>query len=315
MCSRRPSIPADIPDKSGRLTHPRWAGWHSMRSLGLTSLRCGRGNARAARPCIGCEDDGLDSDSRRDVCQRRSAGEPGERPVRASTVGRADPRPAPGGRACGRRPIRGTLRARLPRPCRPRVRRARVGEHRLPDRLHHQDDDRRSRSCSSGKRGDIDLDAPASDYLRAYRLILRDPRFRQPTIRHLLTHTAGIPDARHLTDLLHFDSGPWDGRPPIFSVPFGDALPSLGDLLPGWPGSRRRSGLGLRVQQSHLRDAGPDRRGRQRAAPGPIPPRARLRATGHAGHRPHPYSVVSQPVSPPDTPWETRGRWLVPDLD
>ena len=77
--------------------------------------------------------------------------------------------------------------------------------------------------------GLIDLDAPASDYLRAYRLILRDPRFRQPTIRQLLTHTAGIPDARHLTDLLHFDWGPWDARPPIFSVPFGDALPSLGE--------------------------------------------------------------------------------------
>ena len=77
--------------------------------------------------------------------------------------------------------------------------------------------------------GLIDLDAPAGDYLRAYRLILRDPRFRQPTIRQLLTHTAGIPDARHFTDLLHFDWGPWDARPPIFSVPFGDVLPSLGD--------------------------------------------------------------------------------------
>jgi len=77
--------------------------------------------------------------------------------------------------------------------------------------------------------GLIDLDAPAGDYLRAYRLILRDPGFRQPTIRHLLTHTAGIPDARRFSDLLHFDWGPWDARPPIFSVPFGDPMPSLGD--------------------------------------------------------------------------------------
>jgi len=77
--------------------------------------------------------------------------------------------------------------------------------------------------------GLIDLDAPAGDYLRAYRLILRDPHFRQPTIRQLLTHTAGIPDARHFRDLLHFDWGPWDARPPIFSVPFGDVLPSLGE--------------------------------------------------------------------------------------
>jgi WS/DGAT/MGAT family acyltransferase len=77
--------------------------------------------------------------------------------------------------------------------------------------------------------GLIDLDAPASGYLRAYRLVLRDTGFRQPTIRHLLTHTAGIPDARHVRDLLHLAWGPWDARPPIFSVPFGHQLPSLGD--------------------------------------------------------------------------------------
>ena len=77
--------------------------------------------------------------------------------------------------------------------------------------------------------GRIDLDAPADEYLRAYRLIRRSNRFRQPTIRHLLTHTAGIPDARHFRDLLHFGWGPWDARPPIFSVPFGESLPALGD--------------------------------------------------------------------------------------
>lgn len=77
--------------------------------------------------------------------------------------------------------------------------------------------------------GLVDLDAPATDYLRAYRLVVRNRAFQQPTIRHLLTHTAGIQDARHLTDLLHVEWGPWDARPPIFSVPFGNALPALAD--------------------------------------------------------------------------------------
>ena len=77
--------------------------------------------------------------------------------------------------------------------------------------------------------GLIDLDRPAIEYLHSYRLVLRDPAFSQPTVRHLLTHTAGIPDARRLTDLLHFGWGPWDGRPPTFSVPIGETLPPLGD--------------------------------------------------------------------------------------
>ena len=79
------------------------------------------------------------------------------------------------------------------------------------------------------EQGLIDLDAPAGDYLRAYPLAPRQPGFRPPTVRHLLTHTAGIPDARHVTDLLHFAWGPWDARPPIHSVPFGQTLPPLAD--------------------------------------------------------------------------------------
>jgi CubicO group peptidase (beta-lactamase class C family) len=38
------------------------------------------------------------------------------------------------------------------------------------------------------ERGLIDLDAPASGYLRAYRLIPARPGFRPVTLRHLLTH-------------------------------------------------------------------------------------------------------------------------------
>jgi CubicO group peptidase (beta-lactamase class C family) len=77
--------------------------------------------------------------------------------------------------------------------------------------------------------GLIDLDAPVGEYLRAFRLRQRDADFRPPTLRHLLTHTSGIPDARHLADLLHVTWGPWDGRPPVHSVPFGRRLSTLAD--------------------------------------------------------------------------------------
>jgi CubicO group peptidase (beta-lactamase class C family) len=75
------------------------------------------------------------------------------------------------------------------------------------------------------ERGLVDLDAPANEHLRAYPLISNG--FRPATVRHLLTHTAGIPDALHFADLLHFSWGPFEGRPPVASVPFGEQLPSL----------------------------------------------------------------------------------------
>jgi CubicO group peptidase (beta-lactamase class C family) len=75
------------------------------------------------------------------------------------------------------------------------------------------------------EQGRVDLDVPAKEYLRAYRLV--ENGFRPPTVRHLLTHTAGIPDMRHASDLLHAGLTPDDGRPPLLSVPVGEALPSL----------------------------------------------------------------------------------------
>ncbi|WP_324199057.1 serine hydrolase domain-containing protein [Nocardia amamiensis] len=47
------------------------------------------------------------------------------------------------------------------------------------------------------ERGRIDLDAPASEYLRAYRLVPADPSFGPVTVRHLLTHTSGIGETAH----------------------------------------------------------------------------------------------------------------------
>jgi CubicO group peptidase (beta-lactamase class C family) len=52
------------------------------------------------------------------------------------------------------------------------------------------------------EQGLVDLDAPASDYLRAYRLIPAKPGFRPATLRHLLTHTAGVRAVRNPVDLL-----------------------------------------------------------------------------------------------------------------
>ena len=52
------------------------------------------------------------------------------------------------------------------------------------------------------ERGLIDLDAPANDYLRAYKLVPARDSYRPATVRHLLTHTAGIREVLHLSGLL-----------------------------------------------------------------------------------------------------------------
>jgi CubicO group peptidase (beta-lactamase class C family) len=48
--------------------------------------------------------------------------------------------------------------------------------------------------CEQGR---LDLDAPAGDYLRAYRLLPAKASFRPATVRDLLTHTAGVPQMPH----------------------------------------------------------------------------------------------------------------------
>jgi CubicO group peptidase (beta-lactamase class C family) len=80
--------------------------------------------------------------------------------------------------------------------------------------------------------GLVDLDVPASDYLRTFRLIPAKPSFR-PTIRHLLTHTAGVGYWRRLSDLLQpgvgasGSSSHWGWRTPTSFAPTASAL--------GWP--------------------------------------------------------------------------------
>ena len=71
------------------------------------------------------------------------------------------------------------------------------------------------------ERGFVDLDAPASRYLRAFRLIPARPRFRPATLRHLLTHTAGVRAVRNPSDLL---------RPVLgWGVPAGRPVPPLAE--------------------------------------------------------------------------------------
>lgn len=71
----------------------------------------------------------------------------------------------------------------------------------------------------------IDLDAPANVYLRAFRLIPAEPSFRPATVRHLLTHTAGIPEVVRASDLIRPDWGD--------SVRSGDPIPSLAEFYRG----------------------------------------------------------------------------------
>jgi CubicO group peptidase (beta-lactamase class C family) len=74
------------------------------------------------------------------------------------------------------------------------------------------------------ERGLVDLDAPANDYLRDYRLVPANAAFRAATLRHLLTHTAGVRAVRRPTDLL---------RPALgWSAPVGRS-PSLAEYYRG----------------------------------------------------------------------------------
>jgi CubicO group peptidase (beta-lactamase class C family) len=90
------------------------------------------------------------------------------------------------------------------------------------------------------EQGSIDLDAPASEYLRTYRLVPGDPSWRPATVRHLLTHTAGIPEVVPARGALMPDFGE--------SVRVGRPIPTLAEHYRGRlplvaePGTRFRYG-------------------------------------------------------------------------
>jgi CubicO group peptidase (beta-lactamase class C family) len=86
------------------------------------------------------------------------------------------------------------------------------------------------------EQGLVDLDAPAGDYLRAYQLKPAKASFRPATVRHLLTHTSGVGELVHPSDLIR----------PLFGeiVRAGRPLPSLAEYyrkglrIQAEPGSR-----------------------------------------------------------------------------
>jgi CubicO group peptidase (beta-lactamase class C family) len=82
------------------------------------------------------------------------------------------------------------------------------------------------------EQGLVTLDAPANDYLHTYRLIPANPGWRPATVRHLLTHTAGIREVLHPSGVVR----------PLFgeTVKAGQPVPSLAEYY--------RRGLGISAE-------------------------------------------------------------------
>jgi CubicO group peptidase (beta-lactamase class C family) len=96
------------------------------------------------------------------------------------------------------------------------------------------------------EQGLIDLDAPANEYLRTFR-VTHTQRISPPTVRHLLTHTAGIGYWRRLSDLLR--PGVGNQRVPIGVLARG--------ILPKGAAGGGRTGQQVDVQQPWVRHARP----------------------------------------------------------
>jgi CubicO group peptidase (beta-lactamase class C family) len=75
------------------------------------------------------------------------------------------------------------------------------------------------------EKGLLDLDAPASDYLRAYKLVPAKATHRPATIRHLLTYTAGLPQVVYLSRAFKPTLGEM--------VEFGQRVPALAEFYRG----------------------------------------------------------------------------------
>ena len=77
------------------------------------------------------------------------------------------------------------------------------------------------------EQGLIDLDAPANSYLKAFQLVSGRRDFAQPTIRHLMTHTSGIPEMVRPSRMLGYlfgESFALDERVPPLSEYYSGGL-------------------------------------------------------------------------------------------
>ncbi|HYM97145.1 MAG TPA: serine hydrolase domain-containing protein [Candidatus Sulfotelmatobacter sp.] len=75
------------------------------------------------------------------------------------------------------------------------------------------------------EKGLVDLDAPANAYLRAFQLVSAKAGWRPATLRHLLTHTSGLPEMVHLSRAVMYLYGE--------SFKLGEPVPTLGDYYQG----------------------------------------------------------------------------------
>jgi CubicO group peptidase (beta-lactamase class C family) len=75
------------------------------------------------------------------------------------------------------------------------------------------------------EQGLLDLDAPANDYLRAYKLVPAKATHRPATVRHLLTYTGGLPQAVYLSRVFKPTVGEM--------VEFGQRVPTLAEFYRG----------------------------------------------------------------------------------
>lgn len=77
------------------------------------------------------------------------------------------------------------------------------------------------------EQGRIELDAPANEYLHAFKLVAARPGLSHPTIRQLLTHTSGLPEMVRPSRLLGYafsESYALDERVPTLGEYYGRRL-------------------------------------------------------------------------------------------
>ena len=105
------------------------------------------------------------------------------------------------------------------------------------------------------EQGLIDLEAPAN-YLRGFQLMPAKASWERATLRHLLSHTAGVPEWLHRSRMIK--SG-WFAE----TFALDEAAEPCG-VLPRQPAAGSRAGHDLGLHRSWVRHAWSDRGGRQR---------------------------------------------------